>query len=75
MIAANLAASACRDFPRSFFASDGLDLGRLRRQFKAALDVFGESGADSARVTAGALGAYALIRDALSGRDAFPGTG
>lgn len=74
VIAANLAASGCGDFPRSFFASDGLDLGRLWRQFKTALDVFGESGADSARVSAGALAAYALIRDILSGRDASPGT-
>ena len=57
----------------SFFASDRLDLGRLWRQFKTALDVFGESGADSARVIAGALAAYALIRDILSGLDASPG--
>ena len=73
VIAANLAASGCCDFPRSFFASDRLDLGRLWRHFKTALDVFGESGADSARVIAGALAAYALIRDILSGPDASPG--
>ena len=73
VIAANLAASGCGDFPRSFFASDRLDLGRLWRQFKTALDVFGESGADSARVIAGALAAYGLIRDILSWPDASPG--
>jgi heme oxygenase len=73
VIAANLAASGCGDFPRSFFASDGLDLGRLWHHFKTALDVFGESGADSARVIAGALAAYTLIRDILSGPDAWPG--
>lgn len=73
VIAANLAASACGDFPRSFFACDTLDLGRLWRHFKTALDVFGESGADSARVIAGALAAYALVRDILSGLDASPG--
>jgi heme oxygenase len=73
VIAANLAASGCVDFPRSFFASDGLDVGRLWRHFKTALDVFGESGADSARVIAGALAAYALIRDILSGPDGSPG--
>jgi heme oxygenase len=73
VIAANLAASGCGDFPRSFFASDRLDLGRLWRHFKTALDVFGESGADSARVIAGALAAYALIRDILSWPDASPG--
>ena len=73
VIAANLAASGCGDFPRSFFAADRLDLGRLWRQFKAALDAFGESGADSARVIAGALAAFALIRDILSGPDASPG--
>lgn len=70
VIAANLAASGCGDLPRSFFASDGLDLGRLWRHFKTALDVFGEFGADSARVIAGALAAYALVRDILSGPDA-----
>ncbi|WP_082956246.1 biliverdin-producing heme oxygenase [Mycobacterium sp. E787] len=69
VIAAQLAASGCGDFPRSFFASDTLDLGRLWRHFKAALDAFGESGADSARVVAGALTAFALIRDILSGPD------
>ncbi len=73
VIAASLAASGCGDFPRSFFASEGLDIGRLWRRFKIALDVFGESGADSARVIAGALAAYALIRDILSGPDASPG--
>lgn len=72
VIAANLAASGCGDFPRSFFASDGLDLGRLWRRFKIALDVFGESGADSARVVAGALAAFALVRDILGGPTASP---
>ncbi len=66
VIAANLAASGCGDLPQSFFASDGLDLGRLWRHFKTALDAFGKSGADSARVVAGALAAFALIRDILS---------
>ena len=73
VIAANLTASGCGEFPRSFFASDGLDLGRLWRDFKTALDDFGESGADSARVIAGALAAFALIRDILSWPDASPG--
>jgi heme oxygenase len=72
VIAANLAASG-GDFPRSFFASDRLDVGRHWRHFKTALDVFGESGADSARVIAGAMAAYALIHDILSGPDAAPG--
>jgi len=72
VIAANLAASGC-GFPRTFFASDGLDLGRRWRQFKTALDVFGESGADSGRVIAGALATYALIRDILNRTDASPG--
>jgi len=73
VIAARLAAAGCGDFPRSFLASDGIDLGRLWRQFKTALDTFGESGADSARVTAGALAAFALIRDILSWSDASQG--
>lgn len=73
VIAANLAACGCGDFPRSFFASDRLDIGRLWRHFKTALDVFGESGADGARVIVGALAAYALIRDILSRPDALPG--
>ncbi len=73
VIAANLAASGCGDFPRSFFASDRLEVGRLWRHFKAALDDFGQSGADSARVIAGALAAFALIRDILSRPDASPG--
>jgi heme oxygenase len=72
VIAANLAKSGCSDFPRSFFASEGLDLGRLWRHFKTALDVFGESGADSARVIAGALAAYAFVRDILGGSNAPP---
>jgi len=42
-----IALSGCADFPRSFFASDRLDLGRLWRHFKAALDVFGESKPDA----------------------------
>jgi heme oxygenase len=67
LIAAHLAASGCGDeFPRSFFASDTLDLGRQWRDFKNALDDFGESGADPARVVAGALAAFAFIRDILS---------
>ncbi len=66
VIAARLAASECGDLPRSFFASEGLDLGRLWRQFRIALDAFGESGADSARVIAGALAAFALFGDILS---------
>ncbi len=70
VIAANLA--ACGDFPRSFFAADGLDIGRLWRDFKTALDVFGESGADPDRVISGALAAYALVGDVLSGQDASP---
>ncbi len=69
LVAANVAASGCGDFPRSFFASDSLGLGRLWRRFKTALDVFCESGADSARVIAGALAAYALIRCILSWPD------
>ncbi len=74
VIARNLAASGCGgDFPRSFFASDGLDLGRLWRRFKIALDVFGEAGADSARVIAGALAAYALVGDILTWTDVSPG--
>ncbi len=73
VIAANLAASGCADLPRSFFASDGLDTGRFWRRFRTALDAFGESGADAARVVAGALAAYALIRDILSATDAAPG--
>ncbi len=56
-----------------FFASDRLEFSRLWRHFKIALDVFGESGADSARVIAGALAAYALIRDILSWPDASLG--
>ncbi len=66
VIAARLAASGGDDLPRSFFACDGLDLGRLWRHFKTSLDDFGESGADTDRVTAGALAAFALIRDVLS---------
>jgi len=73
VIAANLAASGCDDLPRSFFASDTLDVGRLWRYFKTALDAFGESGVDSARVIAGALAAYALIHEILSGADASQG--
>ena len=73
VIARNLAASGCGDFPRSFFASDSLDLGRLWRHFKTALDDFGDSRADSARVIAGALAAYALIHDILSRPDSSPG--
>ncbi len=73
VIAANLAASGCGDFPRSFFAADGIDVGRLWHRFKAALDTFGESGADPARVVAGALAAYALIRDILSGPEVVSG--
>jgi heme oxygenase len=73
VIAANLAASECGDFPRSFFASDGLDLGRLWRHFKTALDAFGESGVDSTRVIAGALAAYALVHEVLSRPNAPPG--
>jgi heme oxygenase len=73
VIAGNLAASGCGHLPQSFFASDGLDLGRLWREFKSALDAFGKSGADSTRVIAGALAAFALIRDILSGPGAMPG--
>ncbi len=72
VIAADLAACGC-DFPRAFFSSDGLDLGRHWRRFKTALDVFGESGADSARVVAGALAAFTLIRDILNRTDASSG--
>lgn len=60
------------DFPRSFFASDRLNLGRLGRQFKTGLDVLGESEPASA-VIAGALPAYALVRDILRWPDALPG--
>ena len=67
LIAARLTAGPGSDFPRSFFASEGLDVGRLWRRFKTALDAFGESGADPARVTAGALAAFTLIRDVLGG--------
>lgn len=67
VIAASLAAGQCRDFPRSFFASDGLELGRLWRDFRIALDYFGESGADSARVITGALDAFAFFHDVFSG--------
>lgn len=73
VIAANLAASGCSEFPRSFFASDGLDLGRLWRDFKTALDDFGESGVDSSRVVEGALAAYALFHDIMSWPDASSG--
>jgi len=73
VIAANLAACGCGDFPRSFFASEGLDLGRQWRRFKTALDDFGEAGADSGRVVAGALAAFGLIRDILSDPDASTG--
>lgn len=66
VIAAQLAAHGCGDLPQSFFASDTLDLGRLWHDFKTALDDFGESGADSGRVIAGALAAFGLIRDLLS---------
>jgi heme oxygenase len=69
VIAANLTACGCGDFPRSFFAAERLDLGRLWCDFKTALDDFGESGADCARVIAGALAAFALIRDILSWPD------
>ncbi|WP_168209471.1 biliverdin-producing heme oxygenase [Mycobacterium helveticum] len=74
VIAANLAASGCGDFPRSFFASDGLELGRLWRRFTTAVDVFGESGADPARVVEGALAAFALISDIMRAPDASPVT-
>jgi hypothetical protein len=67
-----IATSGCADFRRSFFNSDRLDLGRLWRHLKTALDVFGESEPDSA-VFAGALAAYALIRDILSWPDVLPG--
>jgi heme oxygenase len=73
VIAAHLAASGCDEFPRSFFASDALDLGRQWREFKAALDGFGESGADSARVVAGAIAAFAFIRDILGQPSDSPG--
>ncbi|BBY65741.1 hypothetical protein MHEL_39840 [Mycolicibacterium helvum] len=73
IIAANLAASGGRVFPRSFFNADGLDVGRLWHDFKMALDDFGTSGADSARVIAGALAAYALFSDLLSRPDASSG--
>jgi heme oxygenase len=65
VIAASLAASGS-EFPRSFFTSDWLDVGRLWREFKTALDDFGESGTDPARVVAGALAAFALIGDILN---------
>ncbi|MGA9489692.1 MAG: hypothetical protein WBV80_05490 [Mycobacterium sp.] len=61
------------DGSEQFSASDRLASGRLWRHVKIALDVFGESGADSARVIAGALAAYALIRNILSWPDASPG--
>jgi hypothetical protein len=64
-----IAASGCADFPRSFFASDKLDLWR---HCTTALDVFGKSEADSA-VIAGALAACALIRNILSWPEALPG--
>jgi heme oxygenase len=74
VIAANLAASRSGgDFPRSFFASEGLEVGRLWRQFRTALDDFGESGTDTTRVIAGALAGFALIREILSAPDAVPG--
>ncbi len=73
VIVANLAASSGADFPRSFFASENLDLGRLWRRFRTALDVFGESGANPDRVVAGALAAFALIRDLLDGPSTTPG--
>jgi len=67
-----IATSRCADFPRSFFASDRLDLGRLWRHFTTALNDFGESESDSA-VIAGEPAAYALIRDILNRPDAVPG--
>lgn len=65
-IAASLAAGNCSEFPRAFFASEGLDLARLWRQFKVALDAFGDSGADAPQVVAGALAAFETIREVLS---------
>lgn len=72
VIAANLAAAGC-DFPRSFFASTGLEPGWHWHRFKTALDVFGESGADSGQVVAGALAAFGLVRDILKRTDTAPG--
>lgn len=66
VIAAGLAAGDGRDFPRSFFASDGVDIRRRWRQFTTALDEFGEAGADPDRVVTGALGAFAFIGEILS---------
>ncbi|MGD9622418.1 MAG: biliverdin-producing heme oxygenase [Mycolicibacterium sp.] len=74
VIAASLAAGSCSDFPRSFFASEGLDLGRLWHQFKAALDVFGKSGADTAQVIAGAIAAFSSVHDILSAPGTTAGT-
>lgn len=73
VIAANLSAAGCVDWPQSFLAADGLDLGRRWRDFKAALDRFGTSGADCARVIAGAEAAFTLIRDILSWPDTTSG--
>lgn len=47
--------------------------GRDASEYLAVLDGFGESGADSARVIAGAQAAYALIGDILGRPDASPG--
>ncbi len=72
VIAANLAASGCCDFPRSFFASDRLDLGRLWRHFKTALDVSANPG----RTPPVSRGAHWLLHvdpGILSGPDASPG--
>lgn len=73
MIAANLVASGHGDFPHSFLASDGLDVGRVWRDFKAALDEFGGAGADRARVISGALAAFGLICDIFSAPDVSAG--
>lgn len=73
VIAARLVAGGFGDFPRSFFNSHDLELGQIWREFKTALDAFGESGADSGRVIAGALAAFSLIRAILNSADVSPG--
>lgn len=72
VIAANLDAAGY-DYPRSFFASTELEPGWHWHRFKAALDVFGESGVDSGRVVAGALAAFGLVGDILKSTDTEPG--
>lgn len=68
ILVAGLAAGGA-DFPRTFLAGNGLDVGRLWRRFTTALNIFGDSGVDITRVVAGAVAAFQLVSDILDWSD------